>query len=87
MLEDILKIIDRDGYISRTAIGGELGLSKDIIDDGFNQLVRLGYLIEEETSQGCNVSCGNCPFAKTCSKDIITTYKVTAKGDRYIKSK
>lgn len=80
MLKDILKVINRDGYLSRSMLAKELGLSEDMIDEGINQLQRMGYIIKEETGESCSTACVNCPFAKTCNKDIITTYKISEKG-------
>lgn len=79
MLKDILKIVQRDGYISKSMIATELKMPEDLIEDGLNQLQRMGYLIKEETGQGCQTACAGCPFANNCHKDIVQTYKVNAK--------
>lgn len=80
MLKDMLRIINRDAYISRTQLAGELNVSKEIVDDGINQLLRMGYLLEEETGEGCSTSCAKCPFAKSCNKEIIKTFKISDKS-------
>lgn len=76
MLKDILEIIQRDGFISKSKIAAELKMSEGLIEDGLNQLERMGYLEKEETGEGCVSACANCPFANNCSKEIINTYKV-----------
>lgn len=76
MLKNILEIIQRDGYISKSMIATELKMSEDIIEDGLNQLQRMGYLEKEETGKDCITACAGCPFAKNCNKEIIQTYKI-----------
>ena len=80
MLQDILKIITRDGYISRTQIAEELKVDLNIIDEGISQLLRMGYLEEERTGENCSTFCGNCPFAKNCNKEIVKTFKLSEKA-------
>ena len=82
MLEAILNIIKRDGYISRSKIAEELGIDEDIISDGIDQLIRMGYLTEDTTGEDCQSFCTNCPFAKNCSKEIVKTFKLTQKGKK-----
>lgn len=82
MLRNMLAIIKRDGYISRTSLAEELKVQESMVDEGIDQLLRMGYLIKEETGENCSVTCAKCPFAKTCHKDILTTYVMaTEKGD------
>lgn len=81
MLQDILKIINRDNYISKTMIAKELKLPLEVIEDGIDQLLRMGYIKEEKTGQDCSVACGNCPFAKSCSKEIVKTFGLGDKAD------
>ena len=80
MLQDILKIINRDRYISKSMIAKELNLPLEVIEDGINQLLRMGYIVEEETGQGCATACGNCPYAKSCSKEIVKTFEISSKS-------
>ena len=49
----------------------ELGITEAVVADGIDQLVRMGYLTEEETGQGCATTCKSCPFANTCGKEIV----------------
>lgn len=79
MLKNILEIIQREGYISKSMLAAELKMSEDVIEDGLTQLERMGYLEKEETGQGCLSACANCPFAKNCNKEIIQTYKMHPK--------
>lgn len=84
MLKDILKIINRESLISKTRIAEELNINVDIIEEGVNQLLRMGYLIEDRTGQGCITFCSGCPYAKACHKDILKTFKISDKGIRYL---
>lgn len=81
MLQDILKIINRDRQISRTNIAKELDIPLEVVDDGLNQLLRMGYIIKQDTGQDCVVACGNCPYAKRCSKEIVKTFELSDKGN------
>ncbi len=83
MLKDILKIINRDGYISRNKISKELGVHEDLIDEGINQLVKMGYLLQEKTGENCSTVCSLCPYARNCGKEIVKTFKILEKGHRY----
>lgn len=76
MLKELLNIIQRDGLISRSRLALELGITEEVVADGIDQLVRMGYLTEEETGQGCATTCKSCPFANTCGKEIVKTYQV-----------
>lgn len=84
MLQDILKIINRDSYISKTRIARELNIHEGVVEDAINRLVEMGYLSEEKTSADCADSCKGCPFAKSCNKEIVKAFKLSEKGSRYI---
>ena len=51
MIKELLNIIQRDGLISRPRLASELGITEEVVADGIDQLVRMGYLTEEETGQ------------------------------------
>ena len=80
MLKDILRIIIREGYISKTMLAAELKTSAEMVEDGIAQLVRMGYIVEEQTGEDCAVFCGSCPFAKTCGKEIVKAFAISDKG-------
>ena len=84
ILKDILEIINKDGYISRTQISEKLNIPKESVDEGINHLLRMEYLIKEDTGEGCTTFCVNCPFSKNCSKEVIKTFKISNKGNRYL---
>ncbi len=84
MLIDILKRIDKYGYLSRSHLARELNSSEMLIDDGIQRLVQMGYLLQHVTSLDCMDSCGACPMAKGCHKEIVKTYEITHKGKALI---
>lgn len=84
MLGNILRIINRDGYISRAMLAGELNIPEEIINEGINQLLRMGYIFQEETGQDCATFCVKCSFAKNCNKEIIKTFAISNKGSSYL---
>ena len=85
MLKDILRIINQKGYISRTMLAAELGFPREMVDEGLAQLRRMGYIFEEETGQNCSSFCANCPYAKSCSKEIVKTFVLSDKGQQLLK--
>ena len=87
MLEDILRNVNTKGYISISQLAKELDMKSDIIEEGITQLLRMGYLIEEKTGAGCADFCGNCPFAKSCSKEIVKTFKISESAERFLAKK
>ena len=80
MLKDIMKSIKKDGYISKSMLARELSTTEDMIGEGIDQLLRMGYIIKEETGESCSTTCVSCPFAKTCNMGIVKMYRVTNKG-------
>ena len=80
MLKDMLRIIKRDGYIARARIADELNISEGMVDDGMIQLLRMGYLIEEKTGTDCPTACSKCPYAKSCNKEIVKSFRISDKG-------
>lgn len=80
MLKDILFAIERDKILSKTRLAREFKVTVPMIDDAIDQLLRMGYLVKEETGNDCVVSCGSCPMASQCGKDILTTYVLSDKG-------
>ncbi|MCK9177054.1 MAG: FeoC-like transcriptional regulator [Clostridiales bacterium] len=83
MLKDILMIIDRDRKISRSHISRELNIEDTLVDDGISQLIRMGFILEEAGAD-CVVACSNCPFIKSCQKEIVKIFQISQKGKDYL---
>lgn len=81
MLKDLLRAISRDGYVSASKLSNELMVSKSMVEDGIEQLIRMGYILREVAGEVCASTCTNCPFAKSCSKEILKIYKISDKGN------
>lgn len=84
MLKDILMIIDRDRKISRSHISREINIEDTLVDDGISQLIRMGFILEEEAGADCVVACSNCPFIKSCQKEIVKIFQISQKGKDYL---
>ena len=84
MLKKILFEIKNLGYISKSNIARKLNISEELVEDGINQLVRMGYIKEIKNVNSCSTSCGNCPYANTCNKTFIKTMEITEKGEKLL---
>lgn len=84
MLKELLISINKSGFLSTKVLADELKISEPMVEEGVKQLLRLGYILKEETGDSCSTACGGCPFAKSCSKDIVTMYRITDKGNSII---
>ena len=82
MLKELLARIDRDGYFSKSLLARELNKSEEVIDDALSQLLRMGYLKEDESPASCSSSssCSGCAFANFCHKEVVKMYQLTDRG-------
>ncbi|HPZ16702.1 MAG TPA: FeoC-like transcriptional regulator [Sphaerochaeta sp.] len=80
MLKELLARIDRDGYFSKSLLARELNKSEEVIDDALSQLLRMGYLKEDESPSCSSSSCSGCAFANFCHKEVVKMYQVTDRG-------
>jgi DNA-binding transcriptional MocR family regulator len=84
MLRELLAAIERDQMLSKSKLARELKVSEAVIDQALQQLIRMGYLIREQGGEPCPVSCGSCPLAASCGKEILVTYRITDKGHQLL---
>ena len=84
MLKDLLSAINDSDYISRSNISERLNISEELVEEGFEQLIRMGYIKEDVRGVKCDIGCGGCPYAKSCDKVPIKTIKITEKGERLL---
>ena len=84
MLKDILVEIKNSNYISKGNIASKLNKPIELIEDGFNQLIRMGYIKVNDNINNCNTLCGNCPYASSCNKIPVKTMKITQKGEKLL---
>ncbi len=80
MIKELLRAVEQAAYISKPDLARRLGQPLAMIEAGLSDLVRLGYLKLDEGLASCELPCGGCPSAKTCSQVSIKTLSVTEKG-------
>lgn len=84
MLKGILRHLNDDAYFSLIRLADKLNTSPGAAEAAIQQLVRMGYIKEEKTGEACASSCGGCPSAQHCGKEIVNIYEITAKGKELI---
>nr|WP_300003731.1 FeoC-like transcriptional regulator [Tissierella sp.] len=86
MLKETLDLINKSNLYSDLAISEKLNVSKDMANALVDDLIRMGYLIEEMGSPSCETSCNRCPYARSCNSTPVKTYKVSSKGEGLLKT-
>lgn len=84
MLKELLAEIKDADYISKSNISKKLKISEELVEDGFEQLTRMGYIKEESNSASCDVECSGCFYVKSCNQLPIKTFMITEKGERLL---
>ncbi len=84
MLKEIIKEVKNSNYISKPNIARKLNTSVELIEDAFTQLIRMGYIKEDNGPNSCNLQCGNCPYSKSCNKIPVKTITITEKGEKLL---
>lgn len=85
MLKYVLKEIDSGQIFSKASIGKHLNISVDMVDDLVNQLIKMGYVMEDLGSPTCQHKCSGCSIS-SCNTIPIKMYWVTDKGKKYLNS-
>lgn len=83
MLKNILKEIHTAEIFSKPNISKNLNISEEMLESGVEQLVRMGYLMEEMGSPVCESKCKSCAFSR-CSTIPIRMFTITDKGKELI---
>lgn len=79
MLKQLLAAISDADYVSKPALAARLGMPLALVEEGFEALVRMGYLAED--GAGCvDLPCGRCPYASMCQREPVQMWKITEKG-------
>lgn len=86
LLKETLNLIDKTNLYSQSYISKELNISKDMANNLLEDLIRMGYLIEELGSPTCETSCNRCPYARSCNTTPVKTFKISSKGERLLKT-
>jgi len=85
VLEDVLREIDQHHGFSKSQISKSLDISEGMLNDLINQLIRMDYLNEIESSIDCDTPCTSCPYAKSCNIVPVKMYQVSHKGKNLLK--
>lgn len=86
MLKETLSLINKTNLYSHPHISKELNITEDLAKVLVEDLIRMGYLIEDLSSSACNISCNKCPYARSCNTTLVKTFKISSKGERLLKS-
>lgn len=65
MLERLLRILAQGGVHSRGELAGALGVSENLLEQGIQHLVRLGYL--QASGDECRGTCSGCDVGGICA--------------------
>ena len=87
MLKEILGEIHKSKSFSIANISKKLEAPENLIENSIEQLVRMGYLSKSEMGDSCDIessACGSCPYASSCSTDLISLYQITEKGKNFL---
>ncbi len=86
MLKELLIEINSADYVSKGLLADKLGQPISLIEHGFEQLVRLGYLSEDAGLNCYDLPCGKCPYVSMCQKEPLKTWAITPKGKSLLKN-
>ena len=86
MLKETLYIIDKTNLYSESFISEKLNITKETAKSLVEDLIRMGYLLEEMGSPSCEVACNRCPYTKSCSSTPVKTFKISSKGKNLLGS-
>ncbi len=83
MLRDVLKEVKEVKVYSKPLIAHNLKITEDALDDMLSQLIRMGYLSEDDGSPTCGATCAGCSVT-SCNIIPIKMLSVTAKGEKLL---
>lgn len=83
MLKSILNEVYSSQVFSKTDISKNLNISEEMIDSAMDQLVTMGYVIEDMGSPICESKCRSCAYSR-CSTIPIKMFTITDKGKRVL---
>lgn len=84
MLKETLNLINKTNLYSELFISQSLNITKDMARNLVEDLIRMGYIIEDLSSPVCETSCSKCPYARSCGSMPVRTYKVSKKGEKLL---
>ena len=81
MLKNVLKEVNDSKVFSKILIGRNLNISEALVEEAVAQLIRMGYIIEDETSPTCETTCSGCAYTSVCNTVTVKTFSISAKGN------
>ena len=83
MLKDVLKEINESKVFSKTLISKNLNINEALVEDAINQLIRMGYIVEDTGLPTCQHKCSGCSTS-SCSTTSLKTVNITDKGKKLL---
>jgi predicted transcriptional regulator len=83
MLKDVLKEINESKVFSKTLISKNLNINEALVEDALNQLIRMGYIVEDIGLPTCQHKCSGCSTSN-CSTTSLKTMNITDKGKKLL---
>ncbi|MFA5576769.1 MAG: FeoC-like transcriptional regulator [Tissierellaceae bacterium] len=80
MLKKVLYEISKSRLYSPSSIAKKLNISEALVEDIIGQLIRMGYVSQDDTSPTCDSKCSSCAYASVCNTVTIKTLSITPKG-------
>ncbi len=85
MLKELLKEIDQSKVYSKKTLANKLDTSENMVNEGLNHLMNMGYIENDIIGGSCNFKCAGCPI-KTCSLNPINALVITDKGKKLLEN-
>ncbi len=86
MLKNILKEISEAKIFSISLIANNLNISEALVEDAVEQLLRMGYIVEDMGSPTCETKCSGCSMKSLCKVVPIKTVSITDKGKKLLEN-
>lgn len=83
MIKEILKEISNAKVLDTSKIAKKLNITEVLVEEGIDQLSRMGYVIEDMGSYSCETKCSSCPMAN-CNSIPLKTLSITEKGQKVL---
>lgn len=80
MLKEVLKEINKTRIYSTSALANSLSIDEELVKEAIFQLIRMGYIVEDEASPSCESKCSGCAYSSICNTSTIKTFTITHKG-------
>lgn len=83
MIKDILREISIAKILNISKIAKKLNITEVLVEEGIQQLSRMGYVVEDKGSHSCETKCSSCPMS-SCNTIPLKTLTITEKGQKIL---